>query len=47
MVSFRNTVILMTSNLGSQYIQMADDLESPEVKRNIDAALRGHFKPEF
>lgn len=46
-VSFRNTVILMTSNLGSQFIQFADDLESPEVKRNIDAALRGHFKPEF
>jgi ATP-dependent Clp protease ATP-binding subunit ClpB len=46
-VSFRNTVILMTSNLGSQYIQMAGDLDDPEVKRNIDQALRAHFKPEF
>jgi ATP-dependent Clp protease ATP-binding subunit ClpB len=46
-VSFRNTVILMTSNLGSQYIQMAEDLDSPEVKRNIDGALRAQFKPEF
>lgn len=46
-VSFRNTVILMTSNLGSQYIQMADDLESPEVKENINSALLGHFRPEF
>ena len=46
-VSFRNTVILMTSNLGSQYVQMAEDLESPEVKENINNALLGHFRPEF
>ncbi|HMU38579.1 MAG TPA: ATP-dependent chaperone ClpB [Pseudomonadota bacterium] len=46
-VSFRNTVILMTSNLGSQFIQDAADLEEEGVRRNIDAALRAQFRPEF
>jgi ATP-dependent Clp protease ATP-binding subunit ClpB len=46
-VSFRNTVVLMTSNIGSQFIQAADDLDAPDVKRSIDAALRAAFKPEF
>ncbi len=46
-VSFRNTVVLLTSNIGSQFIQAAADLDDPEVKRNIDGALRAAFKPEF
>ena len=46
-VSFRNTVVIMTSNIGSQFIQAAADLDDPEVKRNIDGALRAAFKPEF
>ena len=46
-VSFRNTVVIMTSNLGSQYIQKAEDLDSPEVKQNIDKELQGFFRPEF
>ena len=46
-VNFRNTVVLMTSNIGSQYIQAAEDLDDPEVRRNIDAAMRAAFKPEF
>jgi ATP-dependent Clp protease ATP-binding subunit ClpB len=46
-VNFRNTVVLLTSNIGSQFIQGATDLEDPEVKRGIDAALRAAFKPEF
>ena len=46
-VNFRNTVILLTSNIGSQYIQGAADLDAPEVRANIDAALRANFKPEF
>ena len=37
----------MTSNLGAQYIQKAEDLDSPEVKQNIDKALQGFFRPEF
>jgi ATP-dependent Clp protease ATP-binding subunit ClpB len=46
-VDFRNTVIIMTSNVGSQFIQEAEDLDAPNVKREIDRALRATFKPEF
>jgi len=46
-VNFRNTVILLTSNIGSQFIQHAEDLDDPAVRKNIDAALRAAFKPEF
>ena len=44
-VDFRNTVLIMTSNIGSQYI-----LNEPDpVKRSEKAmeALRAHFRPEF
>jgi ATP-dependent Clp protease ATP-binding subunit ClpB len=37
----------MTSNIGSQFIQHAENLEDPAVRQNIDAALRAAFKPEF
>ncbi|MCI0394141.1 MAG: ATP-dependent chaperone ClpB, partial [Chloroflexi bacterium] len=41
-VNFRNTVVIMTSNIGSQYLQ--GQLYDPEKAM---AALRGHFRPEF
>ncbi|MEJ7707280.1 MAG: ATP-dependent chaperone ClpB [Nocardioidaceae bacterium] len=45
-VDFRNTIVVLTSNLGSQYL--ADPLLSPETKRNsVMAAVRAAFKPEF
>ena len=45
-VDFKNTVIIMTSNLGSQFIlEKADNAEQREA-RVLDA-LRGHFRPEF
>jgi ATP-dependent Clp protease ATP-binding subunit ClpB len=44
-VDFKNTVIIMTSNIGSQYILDADD--SKERNRRVMEALRGHFRPEF
>ncbi|MGI9016011.1 MAG: ATP-dependent chaperone ClpB [Euzebya sp.] len=45
-VDFRNTVIIMTSNLGSQYI--LDPSESEEVRgEKVMAEVRGHFRPEF
>jgi len=45
-VSFANVVLIMTSNLGSQAIlDAAGDREL--VKREVMAALRGHFRPEF
>jgi ATP-dependent Clp protease ATP-binding subunit ClpB len=44
-VDFKNTVIIMTSNVGSQYILDATD-EAVMETRVLDA-LRGHFRPEF
>ncbi len=49
-VDFRNTVIVMTSNLGSSLIQELSD-ESPESYTQMKAAVMGvvqaHFRPEF
>ncbi len=44
-VDFRNTVIIMTSNIGSQFILGEDNAEQREAK--VMEALRGHFRPEF
>jgi ATP-dependent Clp protease ATP-binding subunit ClpB len=44
-VDFRNTVIIMTSNIGSQYIIDAADRD--ERNRRVLDALRNHFRPEF
>jgi len=46
-VDFKNTVIIMTSNVGSQHIRDVEDLTAPDVKRQIEEALRATFKPEF
>jgi ATP-dependent Clp protease ATP-binding subunit ClpB len=50
-VDFKNTVVIMTSNLGSQYIaQESGDGRSElaeEVRRQVNEALRAHFRPEF
>jgi ATP-dependent Clp protease ATP-binding subunit ClpB len=45
-VDFKNTVIIMTSNIGSQYIM--EETQSPEAReRLVMDALRAHFRPEF
>jgi ATP-dependent Clp protease ATP-binding subunit ClpB len=46
-VSFKNTVIIMTSNLGSEWIAEAHDMKEEEVKAKIEETLRRHFRPEF
>jgi ATP-dependent Clp protease ATP-binding subunit ClpB len=45
-VDFKNTVLIMTSNLGSQFI-VAGDLTADERERRVMEALRAHFRPEF
>jgi len=45
-VDFKNVVIIMTSNIGSQFI-LEEDLEAKERDRRVMEALRGHFRPEF
>jgi ATP-dependent Clp protease ATP-binding subunit ClpB len=44
-VNFTNTIIIMTSNLGSEFIQEKTDYD--EIKREIEQMLFRHFKPEF
>ena len=46
-VDFKNTVVIMTSNLGSQKIQSLDDADPAVVKLAVMAEVRGHFRPEF
>ncbi|AEA25662.1 ATP-dependent chaperone ClpB [Pseudonocardia dioxanivorans CB1190] len=49
-VDFRNTVIIMTSNIGSPYLLdgvMPDGQLKPEARDLVLAELRGHFRPEF
>jgi ATP-dependent Clp protease ATP-binding subunit ClpB len=46
-VSFKNTVIIMTSNLGSEWIAEARDMKEEEIKEKIEETLRRHFRPEF
>ncbi|HVE55696.1 MAG TPA: ATP-dependent chaperone ClpB [Pyrinomonadaceae bacterium] len=45
-VDFKNTVLIMTSNLGSREIQSAALVDTP-IKEMVMDVLRGHFKPEF
>ncbi|MDQ5890260.1 MAG: ATP-dependent Clp protease ATP-binding subunit ClpB [Candidatus Dependentiae bacterium] len=45
-VSFANTVIIMTSNIGSDKIMMAGSV-TPELKQELDRLLFSHFRPEF
>src|SRR5213595_1973562 len=44
-VDFKNTVIIMTSNIGSQYI--TEEESSAARERLVMDALRAHFRPEF
>ena len=49
-VDFRNTVIIMTSNLGSSFLQaegLRSEKDFDEASKHVINALHGHFKPEF
>ncbi len=48
-VDFKNTVIIMTSNIGSQYILdvAGDDSQYEEMKARVMDAMRSSFRPEF
>ncbi|HVT03217.1 MAG TPA: AAA family ATPase, partial [Thermoanaerobaculia bacterium] len=52
LVDFKNTVIIMTSNVGSQYIHdFQQSMKSPDeevaMRRKVEQELHRHFKPEF
>ncbi len=46
-VDFRNTVVIMTSNIGSHWILEHGTGDWSLVEKEVTGALRGHFKPEF
>ena len=49
-VDFRNTVIIMTSNIGSQYLvadATADGEIKPDARERVMAEMSGYFRPEF
>jgi ATP-dependent Clp protease ATP-binding subunit ClpB len=47
-VDFSNTLIILTSNLGSQFLsQVAEDQEVASVEPQVMEIVRGHFRPEF
>ncbi len=46
-VDFKNTLVIMTSNIGSQWIQELAVSNREEMEKRVTEALRAHFKPEF
>ena len=46
-VDFKNTIIIMTSNVGSQWIQELGARDRQEMEARVTEALRSTFKPEF
>jgi ATP-dependent Clp protease ATP-binding subunit ClpB len=48
-VDFKNTILIMTSNIGSSYLQQAGATpdKQEEAQEQVMDALRAHFKPEF
>ncbi len=46
-VDFKNSVIIMTSNIGSQWIADLTDKDYDEMKSRVTEAVKAHFKPEF
>jgi ATP-dependent Clp protease ATP-binding subunit ClpB len=48
-VDFRNTVVIMTSNIGSQHIQdmMTKWTEETQIRKGVMEDLKSHFRPEF
>ena len=47
-VDFRNTLIVMTSNLGAEYlVQLGENEDTDKVRDLVMAEVRSHFRPEF
>ena len=49
MVDFRNAIIVMTSNIGSEHILnvKGEDQDYDRIQNQVTQALKGHFRPEF
>jgi ATP-dependent Clp protease ATP-binding subunit ClpB len=47
LVNFKNTIIIMTSNIGSTYITEAAGRSDDTIRETVTGELRKHFRPEF
>ncbi|MGZ5927832.1 MAG: ATP-dependent chaperone ClpB [Rhizomicrobium sp.] len=46
-VDFRNTVIILTSNLGTEFLSTNEGGDQKQARAQVMTAVRGHFRPEF
>ncbi|MGH6887761.1 MAG: ATP-dependent chaperone ClpB [Rhizomicrobium sp.] len=46
-VDFRNTVIILTSNLGTEYLSTGEGTDAAQARAQVMQAVRAHFRPEF
>jgi len=46
-VNFKNSILIMTSNIGSQWIYEMNEENRESVMQKVNDSLREHFKPEF
>jgi ATP-dependent Clp protease ATP-binding subunit ClpB len=46
-IDFKNTLVIMTSNLGSQWILELSEDQHAEMERRVEQSVREHFRPEF
>ncbi len=46
-VDFRNTVIILTSNLGTEFLSVGEGAQTPQERAKVMDAVRAHFRPEF
>jgi ATP-dependent Clp protease ATP-binding subunit ClpB len=46
-VDFRNTVIILTSNLGTEFLSVGEGAQTPHERAQVMEAVRSHFRPEF
>jgi len=46
-VDFKNTVIILTSNLGTEFLSTTEGEETPQARARVMEAVRAHFRPEF
>ena len=46
-MDFKNSILIMTSNLGSHVIIKLSQIDPAEMRKQVDTLLRQQFKPEF
>ena len=47
LINFKNTILIMTSNIGSQYVLDTAESSKDARRERVMDAVRGHFRPEF